>query len=52
MKQGREMVLPDGTHLILNGVALERGGESPVEEAREMWTHFIRRVQEQKHGPN
>jgi hypothetical protein len=28
------------------------GGESPLEEAREMWSHVIRKLKEQKNGPN
>jgi len=28
------------------------GGEAPLEEAREMWRHFIRKLEEQKDGPN
>jgi len=28
------------------------GGEAPLEEAREMWKHFIRKLEDQKNGPN
>lgn len=28
------------------------GGEAPIEEAREMWKHFIRKLKDQKDGPN
>lgn len=28
------------------------GGEAPLEEAREMWKHFIRKLKDQKDGPN
>jgi len=28
------------------------GEEAPLEEAKEMWRHFIQRLKEQKDGPN
>jgi hypothetical protein len=28
------------------------GGEAPLEEAKAMWRHFIRKLEDKKHGPN